>query len=91
MAAIHRLLAQRSFNVQRRGLSAEMIMSIKFAAVIIETDDGKLVQRPLTPEESTFILYMLKEDEKLKVFPCEGVEFRKGAISKSKGSSQETS
>lgn len=26
MAAIHRLLAQRSFNVQRRGLSAEMIM-----------------------------------------------------------------
>jgi len=27
MAAIHRLLAQRSFNVQRRGLSAEMIMS----------------------------------------------------------------
>lgn len=29
MAAIHRLLAQRSFNVQRRGLSAEMIMSNK--------------------------------------------------------------
>lgn len=28
MAAIHRLLAQRSFNVQRRGLSAEMIMQI---------------------------------------------------------------
>lgn len=27
MAAIHRLLAQRSFNVQRRGLSAEMIMT----------------------------------------------------------------
>lgn len=28
MAAIHRLLAQRSFNVQRRGLSAEMIMQV---------------------------------------------------------------
>lgn len=28
MAAIHRLLAQRSFNVQRRGLSAEIIMQV---------------------------------------------------------------
>lgn len=31
MAAIHRLLAQRSFNVQRRGLSAEMIMTMNQA------------------------------------------------------------
>lgn len=37
MAAIHRLLAQRSFNVQRRGLSAEMIM--KYTMKVYKNSD----------------------------------------------------
>ncbi|HIC6097665.1 TPA: hypothetical protein ACW47E_002111 [Salmonella enterica subsp. enterica serovar Nagoya] len=66
-------------------------MNIKNASVIIETEDGRVVQRPLTIEESAFVLFTLHEQGKLKVFPCEGVEFRKGAISKSNGDSSEAS
>lgn len=66
-------------------------MNIKHAAVIIELEDGKIVQRPLTIEESTFVLFTLKDGEKVKVFPCEGVAFCKGAISKSGVDSPEAS
>lgn len=66
-------------------------MNIKNAAVIIETEDGRVVQRPLTIEETTFTIFTLHEDGKLKVFPCEGVEFRKGAIRKDGRGSSEAS
>lgn len=66
-------------------------MNIKNAAVIIETEDCRVVQRPLTIEEATFLLFTLHEDGKLKVFPCEGVEFRKGAIRKGSVDSPEAS
>ncbi|MDN3797355.1 hypothetical protein QWY64_14495 [Enterobacter hormaechei] len=66
-------------------------MNIKYAAVIIETEDGWVVQRHLTMEESAFVLFTLHDEGTLKVFPCEGVEFCRGAISKVKNDSPEAS
>ena len=68
-AAIHRPLAQKSFYVQRPGLRAEMIMSIKYASVVIQLEDDRIVQRPLTIEERRFILAILEDGGKLKVSP----------------------
>lgn len=83
--------AEVLFNVQRRGLSAEMIMSIKYASVVIQLEDDRIVQRPLTIEERRFILAILEDGGKLKVSPCTGVEFRKGIIEEIYGDSREAS
>jgi len=53
-------------------------MSIKHATVVMQLDDGRIVQRPLKIEERRFFLSILEEDGKLKVLPCEGVAFAKG-------------
>lgn len=57
-------------------------MSIKYASVVIELEDGRVVQRPLTIEERRFILAILADEEILKVTTCEGIEFSKGKLTK---------
>jgi hypothetical protein len=48
---------------------------VQRAAVVIQLDDGRIMQHPLTIEERRFILHLLQVDGVLKVIPCEGVAF----------------
>ncbi|HEJ7039345.1 TPA: hypothetical protein SMF55_001056 [Serratia liquefaciens] len=48
---------------------------VKHASVVMQLDDGTIVQRPLTIEERVFILPLLQYEGGLKVLPCEGIAF----------------
>ncbi len=50
--------------------------TVKHASVVMQLDDGRILQRPLTIEERMFIMPLLQYDGSLKVIPCEGVVFR---------------
>ncbi|CAI1704957.1 Uncharacterised protein [Serratia proteamaculans] len=49
--------------------------NVQHASVVMQLDDGRIVQRPLTIEERVFILPLLQYEGSLKVLPCEGVAF----------------
>lgn len=49
--------------------------NVQHASVVMQLDDGRIVQRPLTIEERVFILPLLKYEGSLKVLPCEGIKF----------------
>lgn len=49
--------------------------TVKHASVVMQLDDGRILQRPLTIEERMFIMPLLQYDGSLKVIPCEGVVF----------------
>ncbi|WP_333497529.1 hypothetical protein [Kluyvera sp. CHPC 1.2972] len=51
-------------------------MSIKNATIVMELEDGRIVQRPLKIEERRFIIAILEDNGKLNVAPCDGVEFQ---------------
>lgn len=48
---------------------------VQHASVVMQLDDGSIVQRPLTIEERVFILPLLQYEGSLKVLPCEGIAF----------------
>lgn len=48
---------------------------VQHASVVMQLDDGSIVQRPLTIEERVFILPILQYEGSLKVLPCEGIAF----------------
>lgn len=48
---------------------------VQHASVVMQLDDGTIVQRPLTIEERVFILPLLQYESGLKVLPCEGIAF----------------
>lgn len=48
---------------------------VQHASVVMQLDDGSIVQRPLNIEERVFILPLLQYEGSLKVLPCEGIAF----------------
>lgn len=49
---------------------------VQHASVVMQLDDGSVVQRPLNIEERMFILPILQYEGGLKVIPCEGAAFK---------------
>ncbi|HEJ7098623.1 TPA: hypothetical protein SMF63_001592 [Serratia marcescens] len=49
--------------------------TVKHASVVMQLDDGRILQRPLTIEERMFIMPLLQYEGVLKAIPCEGVAF----------------
>lgn len=53
--------------------------SVKHAVIVIQLDDGNIVQRPMVAVETDIVTAMLAEHDTgiLKTIPCKGVSFKK--------------